>query len=163
MKAKYAVLVVMLLLAGVAVTQLRRQAVAQVGEAQAAAVRKVLDDQAAAWNRGDLEGFMAGYAKGDELKFYSDDQVTSGWQSTFDRYKKRYQSDGAEMGKLVFRDLEIEVLSADAAFARGRWHLTRSKDAPHGLFTLLLKRTKDGWRVVHDHTSAAKPPEKKPE
>jgi len=118
-------------------------------------VRKVLDEQVAAWNKGDLDAFMEGYRKGDELRFYSGDDIQIGWQATIERYRKRYQAEGAEMGKLEFRELSIETLGTDAALVRGRWHLTRTKDTPHGLFTLIVKRFPEGWRIVHDHTSAA--------
>jgi beta-aspartyl-peptidase (threonine type) len=118
------------------------------------AVRQVLDEQVAAWNRGDLKGFMAGYWSSEELSFFSGSQRTRGWQATLDRYVERYQSKGQEMGQLTFRDLEIEQLGPDSALARGRWQLKRSKDAPGGLFTLIFKRLPEGWRIVHDHTSS---------
>jgi len=120
-----------------------------------ASVRQVLDVQVEAWNRGDLDAFMEGYRHGDELRFYSGDKIQVGWQATMDRYRQRYQADGAEMGQLAFDELTIDVLSNNAAIVRGRWHLTRKEDAPHGLFTLLVKRFPEGWRIVHDHTSAA--------
>jgi uncharacterized protein (TIGR02246 family) len=123
---------------------------------ETADVRAVLDAQVTAWNRGDLDGFMAGYWKDDRLTFYSGDTVTRGWQATLDRYRKRYQADGKEMGRLQFRDVTLESLGENAAFARGSWHLTMKDDTtPNGLFTLLLKRIDGQWRIVHDHTSAA--------
>jgi beta-aspartyl-peptidase (threonine type) len=117
------------------------------------AIRQVLDAQVAAWNRGDLEGFMAGYWSSPDLSFFSAGDKTRGWQATLERYRKRYQSGGAEMGRLTFRELEVEVLGPDSAFVRGRWQLERKKDRPGGLFTLLFKRLPEGWRIVHDHTS----------
>jgi beta-aspartyl-peptidase (threonine type) len=120
-----------------------------------AAVRKVLDDQAAAWNKGDLEAFMVGYWKSPELTFFSGDKVTRGWEATLERYKKKYQSDGAEMGRLTFSDVTVEPLGADAALVRGRWQLELSKSKPGGLYTLLFRKQKDGWRIVHDHTSSS--------
>ena len=118
------------------------------------AVQKVLDDQVAAWNKGDLEGFMAGYWKSDELTFFSGKDVTKGWDATLERYKKRYQAEGKEMGKLTFSELKIEMLGDDSAFVRGRFKLVTSKETPQGLFTLIFKKTADGWKIVHDHTSA---------
>lgn len=96
-------------------------------------VRAVLDAQAAAWNRGDLDGFMAGYWHSDELTFCSGGDVTKGWQGTYDRYRKRYQADGREMGRLEFSDVSVEVVTHDLALVRGRWKLTLANDAPHGL------------------------------
>jgi beta-aspartyl-peptidase (threonine type) len=120
------------------------------------AVEQVLRIQQEAWNRHDLEGFMTGYWNSPELTFFSGAHETSGWQGALDRYRKVYQSEGKEMGKLEFSDLRIEALGTDAAFVRGAWHLTMSDGkTPHGLFTLVFRKFSDGWKIVHDHTSAA--------
>jgi beta-aspartyl-peptidase (threonine type) len=116
------------------------------------AVRAVMDAQAAAWNRGDIEGYMDGYARSDETTFISGDTLTRGWAVVLDRYKKHYDS-REKMGQLAFSDLEIKPFDNDAAVVTGRWMLTREKDTPHGRFTLIFRRTKAGWRIVHDHTS----------
>jgi beta-aspartyl-peptidase (threonine type) len=121
---------------------------------QPEAIRQVLDSQVAAWNKGDLEGFMAGYWKSEKLTFFSGDKIEHGWQATYDRYRKRYQADDREMGKLTFSELEIEMLGPDTAWVRGRWKLVLSKETPGGLFTLVFKKFPEGWRIVHDHTSA---------
>jgi uncharacterized protein (TIGR02246 family) len=118
------------------------------------AIRAVLASQAAAWNKGDLEAFMEGYWSSPDLTFFSAANRTQGWQATLDRYRKRYQSEGQEMGKLTFSDLQVDILGPDAAFVRGRWQLERTKDRPGGLFTLVFKRFPEGWRIVHDHTSS---------
>jgi ketosteroid isomerase-like protein len=117
------------------------------------AIRKIMDDQAAAWNRGDLDAFMSiGYWKSDKLKFVSGDRITFGWQPTLDNYRKTYSST-ALMGKLTFSGLKIEVISKDAAFVIGSWSLARDKDNPKGKFTLLFRKFKEGWRIVTDHSS----------
>jgi ketosteroid isomerase-like protein len=117
-------------------------------------VRAVLDAQVRAWNAGDLRGFMEGYARSDRTRFQSSGNVSLGWQTVFDRYQKRY-GDRTRMGVLNFSEVEVTVLAPDAALAVGRWRLERAQDAPSGLFTLLFRRTPAGWRIVHDHTSAA--------
>ena len=119
-----------------------------------AAIRAVLETQVAAWNRGDIETYMDGYARSTDTVFVSGDRVTRGWQTVLERYKKSYDSRD-KMGVLTFSDLEITVLSKDAAIVLGRWHLQRSKDEPHGRFTLLFRKTDAGWKIVHDHTSSA--------
>ena len=116
------------------------------------AIRKVMADQAVAWNRGDIDGFMTGYWKSEKLTFLSGTDVTRGWQPTLDRYKKSYDS-RAKMGVLTFSDLEITILAKDAAIVLGSWSLERDKDNPHGKFTLIFRKFKDGWRIVMDHTS----------
>ena len=121
-----------------------------------AAVEQVLRTQQEAWNRHDLDGFMAGYWNSAELTFFSGAKQTAGWQATLDRYKATYASPGHEMGKLEFSGLRIEMLGADAAFVRGAWGLTMPDGkTPHGVFTLVFRKFAEGWRIVHDHTSAA--------
>jgi len=119
-----------------------------------ASARAVLEAQVEAWNRGDLEGFMATYWRSPELVFCSGGTVTRGWDETLARYRKRYQSEGREMGRLRFDGIEVIPLGEEAALARGAWrlHMTDGKE-PHGLFTLLLRRLDGAWRIVHDHTS----------
>jgi ketosteroid isomerase-like protein len=117
-----------------------------------AAIRAVLNAQSAAWNRGDIEGYMDGYARSRETVFVSGDNVTRGWQTVLDRYKKTYDS-REKMGTLTFSELEFTPLGSRTVTVLGRWHLKRVKDEPHGRFTLIFKRTKQGWRIIHDHTS----------
>ncbi len=120
------------------------------------AVENVLRVQQDAWNRHDLDAFMAGYWKSAELTFFSGAKQTAGWQATLDRYKATYATHGHEMGKLEFSALRIEMLGDSAAFVRGAWGLTLSDGkTPHGLFTLVFRKFPDGWKIVHDHTSAA--------
>ena len=123
-------------------------------EKAVAAVRAVLDAQVAAWNRGDIEGFMEGYWRSPETIFVSGDTVTRGWQTVLDRYKRGYDT-REKMGTLSFTEMEIKLINKDTAIALGRWQLTRAGDTPKGRFTLILRRKPEGWRVVHDHTSSA--------
>jgi uncharacterized protein (TIGR02246 family) len=118
----------------------------------AADIRAVMDKQVAAWNAGDIDGFMAGYWRSPDLVFVSGNSVSRGWQTTLDRYKKSYDT-RAKMGTLTFSDLEVNVLSKDAAVVLGSWSLAREKDNPHGKFTLTFRKFRDGWRIVMDHTS----------
>jgi len=123
-------------------------------EATKSAIRSVLDAQAAAWNRGDIEGYMDGYDRSPNTEFVGGDSISRGWQTVLDRYKRNYNS-REKMGTLTFSDLEITVLNKDAALVLGRWRLKRANDEPHGTFTLLFRKTKAGWRIVHDHSSSA--------
>lgn len=121
-------------------------------EKAAAEIRKVMNDQAAAWNQGSIDGFMQGYWNSPQLTFVSGTVVTRGWQPTIQRYKKSYDT-REKMGVLTFSDLEITILSKDSAVVLGSWALQREKDKPGGKFTLVFRKFKDGWKVVHDHTS----------
>jgi ketosteroid isomerase-like protein len=117
-----------------------------------AAIRAVLDAQRDAWNRGDIEGYMDGYDRSTDTVFISGDNVTRGWQTVLERYKKNYDT-RERMGVLTFSDLEINLLNETSAVVLGRWMLKRVNDEPRGRFTLIFKRTKKGWKIVHDHTS----------
>lgn len=143
MKTCYAFAVLLLLAVAIS---------AQSAAKAKADIRAVMDAQAAAWNNGDIDGFMRGYWNSPDLVFVSGANVTRGWQPTLDRYKKGYDS-RAKMGTLTFSDLEITVLSKDSAVVLGSWSLAREKDNPHGKFTLIFRKFKDGWRIVMDHTS----------
>ena len=119
-----------------------------------AAIRRVISDQQDAWNRQDLEAFMAGYWNSPELTFFSGARESKGWQAALDRYRKSYQSDGHAMGHLEFANLRIEMLGPDAAFVRGEFHLTMPDGkTPRGLFTLVFRRFPDGWKIIHDHSA----------
>ena len=121
----------------------------------ASQIQSVLSAQQDAWNRGEIDAFMNGYAHSASTVFVSEDEVRRGWETVRDRYRIRY-SDRAKMGTLSFSDIEVTVLSLDAAVVLGRWRLKRANDEPHGRFTLIFKRLPEGWRIVQDHTSAAK-------
>jgi len=122
-----------------------------------AEIQSVLSAQQDAWNRGDIDAFMNGYAQSASTVFVSEDEVRRGWETVRDRYRVRY-SDRAKMGTLNFSQIEVTMLSPEAAVVLGRWRLKRASDEPHGRFTLIFKRLPEGWRIVHDHTSAAPPP-----
>jgi beta-aspartyl-peptidase (threonine type) len=112
----------------------------------------MLKVQVEAWNRGDIDGFMSSYARSNEITFVSGDDVTRGWQTVRNRYRKKYNG-RAKMGKLTFSSLTITPLCDDAAIVLGSWSLERSQDRPHGKFTLLFRKLPPGWRIVLDHTS----------
>ena len=118
-------------------------------------VRAVWTAQVEAWNRGDLENFMAGYWKSPDLVFFSNGTETRGWQATLDRYRARYQADGKQMGTLDFPQLEILTLGPEAALARGRWRVKMpdGKESS-GMTSVVFRRLPEGWRIVHDHSSA---------
>jgi ketosteroid isomerase-like protein len=118
------------------------------------AITQVLEEQVAAWNRGDLEAFMAGYWNSPELTFFSGAHESKGWLAALDRYKKTYQGAGHQMGKLEFSNLRIQMLGRDSAFVRGEFHLAMSDGkTPHGLFTLIFRKFPEGWKIVHDHSA----------
>jgi ketosteroid isomerase-like protein len=119
-----------------------------------AEIQSVLSAQQTAWNRSDIDAFMNGYARSASTVFVSEDEARRGWETVRDRYRVKY-SDRAKMGTLGFSEIEVTMLSSDAAVVLGRWKLKRENDEPHGRFTLIFKRLPEGWRIVHDHTSAA--------
>lgn len=119
------------------------------------AIERVLTEQAAAWNRGDLEAFMDGYWRSPDLVFTSGGHVQRGWQTTLDRYVASYGTSPETMGRLTFSDLEIHPLGDGAAWALGRWRLEfDGGQSPGGIFTLVFREIDGRWLIVHDHTSS---------
>lgn len=125
---------------------------AEIGETEHE-ILKVMADQVRAWNEGDIEGYMEGYVHSDSLRFASGGEVTYGWTETLERYEDKYHSK-RRMGVLTFSDLDVTLLSEDAAIVFGMWKIERRDSEPWGLFTLLFRKTDAGWRIVHDHTSS---------
>lgn len=115
------------------------------------AIRKVLDQQVAAWNEANIDEFMKSYYKSDSILFIGS-KITSGWDSTFVRYKKSYPNKAA-MGKLRFEILRMDFISSDSYLVTGKYFLTRERDNPSGIFTLLFRKKKGNWVIVYDHTS----------
>ena len=124
------------------------------------AVRALLAHQVERWNAGDLVGFMGGYERSERLRFHSGGDVQLGWQTMLDRYRRRYGNDRASMGVLTFSDLQVETLAADAALAHGRWRVAGARGVNggelSGLFTLVLRKGPDGWKIRYDHTSSSR-------
>jgi len=118
-------------------------------------IMAVLNMQEKDWNNGNIEKYMDGYSRSDSLRFASGGNVQYGWEKTLRGYKKSYPNKSI-MGILTFSEIDIKVISESDALVFGRWELHREKDDPEGLFTLYFQKTKDGWRIVHDHTSSSK-------
>jgi len=124
-----------------------------------AAIRKLLEEQAAAWNRGDLNGFVEGYWKSDATAFAGAQGILHGWRALVERYRRSYP-DRPAMGTLTFSNLEITPLCAEASLVLGEWRLAREAGPVGGVFSLVLRRLPEGWRIIADHTSVvpAAPP-----
>jgi ketosteroid isomerase-like protein len=116
------------------------------------AIQSILDNQAKAWNKGDLETFMVGYLHSDSLVFIGKSGPTYGYENTLANYKKEYP-DKSHMGNLNFDIVSIKPLNADHYFVIGKWFLTRTVGDINGVFTLVLRKTKDGWKIISDHSS----------
>ena len=116
------------------------------------AIRRLLDEQTAAWNRGNIEDFMKGYWKNDSLMFIGKSGITYGWNNTLNNYKKGYP-DTTAMGKLSFNIIAVKQFSFQYFHITGKWHLQRSIGDLSGYFTLLFKKVKDDWVIVADHSS----------
>ncbi|WP_420316335.1 YybH family protein [Ekhidna sp.] len=116
------------------------------------AIREVLAQQVECWNEGDLECFMEGYWKSEQLVFIGSKGLTYGWQQTLDNYKKRYP-DKSAMGILSFELIIVEPLSEDFWTVIGKWNLKLNSDNPNGHFSLIFRRLGDEWVIVSDHSS----------
>lgn len=130
-------------------------------DADRAVINAVLKGQQAAWNRGDVNAFLKGYWESTELTFSGSNGVSRGWDGVLARYKKNYP-DRAAMGELNFSDLEFRFLGSDAALVLGKWHLKRDMGDIGGVFTLVWQKFPEGWKIIHDHTSAVGFPQANP-
>ena len=117
------------------------------------AITKILDAQQNNWNEGNVDAFLEGYWHSPDLTFSGTGGIARGWDGVLARYKKNYP-DRAAMGRLDFYDLEFRFLGPDAALVLGHWHLARAQGDIGGIFSLVWQRFPEGWRIVHDHTSA---------
>jgi ketosteroid isomerase-like protein len=118
-------------------------------------VKRVLADQQAAWNRGDLDSFAASYLNSPQLVFVSKDKIARGYAGMLERYKTRYSSP-QQMGQLTFSALEVTMLGSKYANVLGHFHLERTAAGggnADGIFTLLFEKTLGGWKIIQDHTS----------
>lgn len=116
------------------------------------AIIKLMQEQEAAWNRGDIKAFMQGYWKNDSLTFTGASGLTYGWQNTYEGYLKRYDSPD-KMGQLKFTILQLKPLGKKHYSVIGQWQLTRSAGNVGGHFSLILKKFREGWRIIADHSS----------
>jgi uncharacterized protein (TIGR02246 family) len=144
------------LLAGACLTRIAVSSTAAAGkpnERDQAAIQKLMDTQQTAWNRGDVDTFMTIYWRSPDVTFSGSSGMVRGWDAVLARYKKSY-ADREAMGQLKFSSLEYHFLGPDAALLLGHWHLTRAKGDVGGVFSLVWQRFPEGWRIIHDHTSA---------
>jgi len=119
--------------------------------ADADRIKKIMDDQVNAWNRGDFDGFMAGYWKSENLTFQSGNTRRRGWETLLAMYKKNYA--GEKRGNLEFTDIEIKVLTDELVLVLGRWKVTTKEETKEGLFTLIFRCIGNDWKIIHDHSS----------
>jgi uncharacterized protein (TIGR02246 family) len=119
-----------------------------------AAIRKVFEAGCAAWNLGDLDGYLAGYWDSDQTLYISNGTPIRGKEAIVAAYKTRFSIPDS-MGNLTVSELEIEVLTTADAIAFGRWRLSLDNGSPEGFFTVQLKKIEDTWLFVSDHSSSS--------
>jgi hypothetical protein len=120
--------------------------------ADEAAIRKLLANQAASWNRGSIEDYMKGYWRSDSLMFIGKNGIKYGFNPTLENYKKSYP-DTAARGKLFFDILQVKRLSKQYFYVTGKWQLVRSIGDLDGFFTLLVRKINKEWVIISDHST----------
>ncbi|MEM9141822.1 MAG: nuclear transport factor 2 family protein [Bacteroidota bacterium] len=118
-------------------------------EADILAIRELLEAQAVAWSKNDLEGFMEGYHNTEDLVFFGSGGVRRGYTATLERYKESYPTQ-AHTGTLTFTFHDITRISADAYWVMGEYHLTREAGDAQGTFMIVLKRIDGQWKIIGD-------------
>ena len=112
-------------------------------------ILNVMDQQVKAWNASDLEGFMQGYWKSDELKFYGNNGVTEGWEQTLSNYKNRYPSKD-HTGTLKFTIDAVSNIENDSYYVMGKYHLKRTVGDANGTFMIIFKKINGQWKIIAD-------------
>jgi uncharacterized protein (TIGR02246 family) len=123
--------------------------------AQADEVRAVIENSEEAWNRGDLSAFASAYEDSPDTTFIGREVTRGGTQAILERYRRTYPTRDA-MGKLAFSEIEIRTLAPDMAPAIGKDELKRTVAAGgdvSGRFTLILRKSAAGWKIIYDHSS----------
>ena len=118
------------------------------------AIRNVFEAGCAAWNRGDLDGYLASYWDSDKTLWVSGGSLQRGRKAIVEAYRARFATP-QEMGQITLAGLEIEVLTDTDAIAFGRWMLALEARSSHGFFTVQLKKIEGSWLFVSDHASSA--------
>jgi uncharacterized protein (TIGR02246 family) len=116
------------------------------------AIRDVFEAGCAAWNRGDLDGYLSSYWDSDKTLWVSGGSLWRGRKAIFEAYKSRF-STPQQMGQITLAELEIEVLTDTDAIAFGRWRLVVEDKSSNGFFTVQLKKIEGAWLIVSDHSS----------
>ncbi|MGI9188746.1 MAG: YybH family protein [Longimicrobiaceae bacterium] len=131
-------------------------AAAPVADGREAQITTLLQASADDWNRGDLDGFLAPYAAGPLTTYVGSSGLVRGKDAIRALYASSYWASGAPRGTLSFSAIEVRPLGPEHALAVGRYRVT-PRDAggspAEGIFSLVLTRTSEGWRIVHDHSS----------
>jgi uncharacterized protein (TIGR02246 family) len=122
-------------------------------EAEQAAIRGVIADMEAAWNRGDFRGYMAGF-KYPDVVFVSKGEFQRDWQGTLDHYVRDYGGAPERRGRLRFWDIRIEMLAPDAAQLISRYRLERRENPQDGINTRLMRKVGGKWVIALNHVSS---------
>jgi hypothetical protein len=112
----------------------------------------LMKSQEAAWNSGDLEGFMEPYWNSDSLIFIGKRGPTYGWKETLENYKKSYPNQEA-MGILRFTNIESKSIGVENALVIGKWELFRIEDTLSGHYSLIWAKKNGSWKIIADHSS----------
>jgi len=116
-------------------------------------ILQFLKNHADAWNNGNINAYLEFYWKSDLLSFQSGNKRLYGWKKLLDRYKKSYFKDGQIPPKLTYGDLDIRIISEDYVYVLGRWKVFQNDSISEGVYTIILRRMPEGWKIIHDHSS----------
>ena len=114
-----------------------------------AAIRSIMKMQEKAWSDNDIKAFMNGYWNSDNLVFFSDGNLTKGWQTTLANYIKNYPTQ-KETGTLNFEIANITQINADAYWVMGSYFLSRDAGDANGTFMIVFKRIDGEWKIIGD-------------
>jgi len=117
-------------------------------------IRTLFESGCAAWNRGDIDGYLADYWHSDKVRWVSEGIVCYGFEAIAAAFKARFDSPD-NMGRLEVANLEIQLLGESDALVFGTWAQTTLTASRHGVFTVHTKKIDEEWLIVSDHSSTS--------
>jgi uncharacterized protein (TIGR02246 family) len=130
---------------------------AQSAESEKKAILQVISAMQEAWNRGDFRGYMQGF-KNPDVVFVSGGKFQQGWQGTLDHYVRDYGGSPEARGTLKFHDIQVEMLSPDAAQLISQYELNRPQHPQFGINTRLMRKVGGHWVIALNHVSSSETP-----
>ncbi len=121
--------------------------------AEEEAIREVIADMEAAWNRGDFRAYMHGF-KNPDVVFVSRGRFQRDWQGTLDHYVRDYGGWPERRGRLRFFEIRVEMLGPDAAQLISRYRLEGGERPQDGINTRLMRKVDGRWVIALNHVSS---------
>lgn len=117
-------------------------------------VVKIVLAQQAAWNKGDLDGYLSHYKESPDTQAVLANLVR-GVENIRAAYRQNFPNKDS-MGSIEDTDIDVKTLGDNYALATGRYHLNRPKKSGgpvEGTFMELFEKTQGGWQIIFSQST----------